>query len=150
MDHAERAVELFMQGYNCSQSVFAAYCDLTGLDFTLSVKLSSSMGGGVGRLREICGALSGALLVAGCLYGYTDISTNNPKSKHYALVQQLANSFKEKSGAIACRDILGLKGASQPYSPPRDADFYAKRPCAKMVHLAASVLDSYIKEHPYE
>ena len=104
MDHATKAVELFMQGYNCAQSVFCAFCDLTKLDFETSLKLSSSMGGGVGRLREICGALSGMLLVAGCLYGYTDISTNDAKSEHYALVQQLAKSFEEKAGATICQE----------------------------------------------
>ena len=150
MDHATKAVELFMQGYNCAQSVFCAFCDLTKLDFETSLKLSSSMGGGVGRLREICGALSGMLLVAGCLYGYTDVSTNDAKSEHYALVQQLAKSFEEKTGAITCRDILGIKGSSEPCSPPRDASFYATRPCAKMVQISAQILDEYVSKHPYE
>ena len=95
----EHAMELFKQGYNCSQSVFAAFCEECGMDFETALKLSSSFGGGMGRLREVCGAVSGMFMVAGMKYGYTDPEDSTSKAEHYKRIQELAEQFKEKNGS---------------------------------------------------
>ncbi len=147
MNHAEYAAELFMNGYSCSQAIAVAFCDVTGLTPSLSAKMASSFGGGIGRLREVCGAVSGMLMVVGLLYGYDDPNDPAAKKAHYTLVQQLAGEFKEQIGSIICRDIL-KNPPSDPNPTPRTAEFYAKRPCAKMVVTAAEILDKYINENP--
>ena len=147
MEHSKKAYELFMAGYNCSQSVFAAFCDVTGVDEDTALRLSSSFGGGIGRLREVCGALSGMLMAAGILYGYSVPGDYDVKSRHYALVQELASRFRQKTGSIICRELLGLEGASDPVSPVRDAEFFRTRPCPRIIPIAAEILDEYIKEH---
>lgn len=138
-----------MDGYNCSQSVFASFCDFTGMELELALKLSSSFGGGIGRLREVCGALSGMLMAAGILYGYSVPGDYKVKSEHYRLVQELAGRFREECGSIICRELLGLDGASDPVSPQRTKEFFETRPCPKIIPIAARILDDYIKEHPY-
>lgn len=147
-DRSERAYRLFLEGCNCSQAVFAAFSDLIGLDEKTALKLSSSFGGGMGRLREVCGAVSGMLMAAGALYGYSDVSDPTLKSEHYKLVQHLAGKFSAEAGSYICRDLLGLSGLSDPVSPPRDAEFYRTRPCPGLIRLAARILDEYISEHP--
>ncbi len=147
MDHSQRAYDLFYQGYNCAQSVFLAFTDLTGLDDETALKLSSSFGGGMGRLRETCGAFSAIIMVAGMLYGYTTPKDYDSKSKHYALVQELAARFREKNGSIICREILGLSGKSDPNVPVRTDEYYKKRPCPDICRIAAGILDEYIAEH---
>lgn len=149
MDHGARAAELFLQGYNCSQSVVVAFCDVTGLKEDYAARMSSSFGGGMGRMREVCGAVSGMLLVAGLLYGYSTPGDDAAKTAHYHLVQSLAAAFREQEGSIVCREIL-KNPPSDPNPTPRTADFYAKRPCARLVALAARILDDYIAEHPLE
>ena len=149
MDHREKAAELFLQGYNCAQSMLVAYCDVTGLEPDFAAKLSSSFGGGMGRMREVCGAVSGMLMVAGLLYGYDTPGDDVSKKAHYHLVQDLAGKFREEAGSIVCRDIL-KNPPSDPNPTPRTAEFYAKRPCARMLTLAAGILDDYIREHPVE
>ena len=148
MDHGMKAGELFLGGYNCAQAVVVAYCDLTGLDESFSAKLASSFGGGMGRMREVCGAVSGMLMVAGLLYGYDTPGDDTVKKAHYALVQELSAKFREEVGSIVCREIL-KNPPSDPNPTPRTAEFYAQRPCARMVILAGQILDEYIKEHPY-
>lgn len=147
MKHSEKAAELFAKGYNCSQAVFAAFCDVTGIDEETSLKLSSSFGGGMGRMREVCGAVSGMFMVAGILYGYSD---TDPKSKgaHYELIQNLANKFKEKNhDTIICRSLLaGIKADSKPTPAKRDEQYYKVRPCVKFVMDAAEILDEMILE----
>ncbi len=145
MDRTQRAVNLFMQGYNCSQSVAIAFSDLTGLDVESSAKLASSFGAGMGCLREVCGAVSGMFLVLGILYGYSDPEDVQGKREHYAAVQQLAEKFRAEAGSIICREILKNQAAN-PTPSLRTEEYYAKRPCARMVMLAASILDSYIRE----
>ena len=147
MDRAAKAAELFLKGYNCAQAVVVAYSDLTGMDETFSAKIASSFGGGMGRLREVCGAVSGMLMVAGILYGYDTCEDDEMKKAHYTLVQELAAKFKEKNGSIICREIL-KNPPSDPAPTPRTAEYYAKRPCAKMVYDATQILEDYIKEHP--
>lgn len=147
MDHSQRAYDLFCQGYNCSQSVFAAFCDVTNIDFETALMLSSSFGGGMGRLREVCGAFSAILMAAGCIYGYITPKDYDAKSKHYALVQELAARFKAQTGSIVCREILGLDSPSDPNVPPRTDEYYKKRPCPEICRTAAKILDDYIAEH---
>lgn len=149
MNHSEYAAEQFMKGYNCSQSVVVAFCDVTGLTEEFAAKMASSFGGGMGRMREVCGAVSGMLMVAGVLYGYATPGDDASKMAHYALVQELAGRFREKEGSIVCREIL-KNPPSDPKPTPRNAEFYKKRPCARLVALAAEILDDYIAGHPLE
>lgn len=146
MEHSIYAAELFTQGYNCAQAVAIAFCDVTGLDQTTSAKLSSSFGGGMGRMREVCGAVSGMLMVAGLLYGY-DAPNPDAQKAHYATVQKLAGKFREQAGSIICRELL-QNPPSDPKPTPRTEEFYKVRPCARFVMLAADILDEYIKEYP--
>ena len=146
-DHCVVAAELFLQGYNCAQAIAVAFCDVTGLDESMSARLISSFGGGMGRLREVCGAVSGMLMVAGFLYGYDDPNDPAAKKDHYARVQQLAGKFREQAGSIVCREIL-QNPPSDPNPTPRTAEFYAQRPCTRLVILAAQILDEYIQENP--
>jgi len=148
MNHAEYAAELFLNGYNCAQAVAVAFCDVTGMEPKATAKLASSFGGGMGRMREVCGAVSGMLMVAGVLYGYDAADNEEAKKGHYALVQNLASQFREQVGSIVCREIL-KNPPSDPAPTPRTEAFYKMRPCARMVYLAAEILDRYIAEHPY-
>ncbi len=150
MNHAEKAAELFLSGSNCAQAVILAFGDVTGLDETFAARLSCSFGGGMGRMREVCGAVSGMLMVVGLLYGYVDNGEEDCNKKaHYALVQNLAGQFREEVGSIICREILG-NPPSDPNPSPRTAEYYKIRPCARMVMVAAQVLDDYIAAHPLE
>lgn len=143
--HSDLAKELFSKGYNCSQSVFAAFCDETGLDIDTALKISSSFGGGMGRLREVCGAVSGMFMVVGMKYGYTDPFDKKAKTEHYKLVQDLAKQFEKENGSIVCRELLGLSvKADIPVPEDRTESYYKKRPCAELVENAARILDEYI------
>ncbi len=146
MDHSYQAAELFQKGYSCAQAVVVAFSDVTGLTPEISAKLASSFGGGMGRMREVCGAVSGMLLVAGYLYGYESPDPEAQKA-HYALVQDLAGQFREVAGSIICRELL-QNPPSDPKPTPRTEEFYKNRPCTGMVILAAQILDRYIAEHP--
>ncbi len=147
MDHEMQAAELFLDGYNCAQAITVAFSDVTGLDKDFSARMASSFGGGIGRLREVCGAVSGMVMVAGILYGYDANSEESAKKEHYTLVQALANRFKDEVGSIICREIL-KNPPSDPNPTPRTAEFYKQRPCTRMVMTAARILDDYIREHP--
>ena len=147
MEHDIYGCELFMQGYNCAQAVAMAFSDLTGLTPEFSAKMASSFGGGMGRMREVCGAVSGMLMVAGILYGYDQPEEGPVKKQHYAMVQALAAEFRQEAGSIICREILN-NPPSDPAPSPRTEAYYASRPCARMVVLACRVLDRYIAEHP--
>lgn len=147
MNHAEYAAELFVGGYNCAQAVAVAFCDVTGMDRELAAKLSSSFGGGMGRMREVCGAVSGMLMVAGILYGHDLTKNNKEKMEHYALVQELAGQFRAQAGSIVCREIL-KNPPSDPVPSPRTEEYYNQRPCVRMVYLAAKIMEDYIAAHP--
>ena len=141
----------FLKGYGCAQSVLLAYADLTGLDETTLAKLGSSFGGGMGRLREVCGGVSGAFAVLGLLCGYDDPADKEGKSRHYADIRELARRFTEKTGggSIVCREILqnaGLSGESGGEAEARTAEYYHKRPCPDMVYTAAEVLGEMLVE----
>jgi len=147
MDHGLKAAELFLGGYNCAQSVVVAFSDLTGLDEAFSARFASSFGGGMGRMREVCGAVSGMLMVLGLLYGYDTPGDDASKKQLYTVVQQLSAKFREAVGSIICREIL-KNPPSDPNPSPRTAEYYANRPCARMVYTAARILDEYIQENP--
>ena len=147
MSYSEKARTLFKQGYNCSQAVLLAFSDVTGLDDRTALMLSSSFGGGMGRLREVCGAVSGMFMVIGILCGYDDPADHAGKSAHYARLQQLAAQFREKNGSIICRDLLRLgSGADHPVPEHRTEAYYKKRPCADMVADAAEITEQYLRE----
>ena len=149
MDHGLKAAELFLSGYNCAQAVAVAFSDVTGLTERQAAKMASAFGGGMGRMREVCGAVSGMLMVLSYLYGYDTPGDDISKRRLYAQVQALAAAFREENGSIICREIL-KNPPSDPNPTPRTAEFYAKRPCAKMVMTAARLLDGFMEEHPYE
>ena len=147
MNHSERAVDLFVEGYNCAQAVAAAFGDLTGLEEKTAARMASCFGGGMGRMREVCGAVSGMLMVAGILYGYDDPKATTAKRELYAQVQAMAGQFRAEMGSIICRDLLKNPPAD-PNPSPRTAEYYSSRPCARMVATAAKILDDYIEQHP--
>ena len=150
-NHAELAEKYFLSGANCAQAVICAFCDLTGLDHETSMKLGSSFGGGFGRLREVCGAFSGACAVAGLLWGYTDTSAKEAKAAHYALIQDMAARFKDIHGTIICREMLeGIESSTDSTPSDRTAEYYKKRPCSKIVYAAAEILDRIIAEREAE
>lgn len=143
-ERSEKAVALFKSGYTCSQAVVLAYCDLFGLDETTAAKISCGLGGGMGRLREVCGAVSGAAMLAGLRHG--DASTDpEAKKKTYEAVQAIAAAFRERNGSIVCRQLLGLeKPENDPTPSERNAAYYRKRPCAEYVSDAAALVDRFL------
>lgn len=144
--HALKAMSLFKEGYNCAQSVFLAFEEECGLERGMALKLSSSFGGGMGRLREVCGAVSGMFMVAGVLYGYDSPEAYEEKAAHYERIQKLAHDFQEYTGSIVCRELLGVEQKSDVPTPEkRTESYYQKRPCVQMVGLAATVMERYIK-----
>lgn len=150
MEHDVLAGELFRKGYNCSQAVLLAFSDVTGLDQRTALAVSSSFGGGMGRLREVCGAVSGAFMVAGLLWGGYDPNHRDAKAEHYKLIQRLAARMKEENGSIICRELLGLPGASAPVPEERTADYYRRRPCEAYIRTAARIIDEEIKSRGTE
>ena len=149
MDHAIMAAELFLEGFNCAQAVAVAFTDVTGMDKKEAAKLAAPFGGGMGRMREVCGAVSGMFMVLGALYGYDNSDADAKKKETYQQVQELAAKFKEENGSIICREIL-KNPPSDPNPSPRTAEYYAKRPCARMVMTAAKLMDEFIAQHPLE
>lgn len=145
--HEHKARMLFEQGYNCSQSVLGAYSEELGMDFNSLLKISSSFGGGMGKLREVCGALSGAFMAAGALAGYCEID-DVKKQKHYELIQEIGHRFQEEFGSMICRDLLGLKEKeSSPVPSKRTANFYKNRPCKNFIGRACFILDEILKKY---
>ena len=141
------AMDLFMEGYNCSQAVTLAFADLFDMDRQMLLRMSSSFGGGMGRLREVCGAVSGMFIVVGFLYGYEDPKASEEKAAHYSRIQELARRFKEYQGSIVCRELLGLESKeSSPVPEKRTEVYYQKRPCPQIVGIAAMILEQYLAE----
>ena len=143
-----RAVELFKSGFNCSQSVVAAFAPLYGYTLEQALRMSASFGGGIGRMRQTCGAACGLFLVAGLETGSTDPNDREGKAANYALVQQLGEQFKVANGSLICADLLGLnKTAATPPTPEaRTEQYYAKRPCSQIVEEAAQIWAEYMKK----
>ncbi len=142
----EKAKALFLEGYNCSQAVVGAFAEDLGMDFDTAMRLSSSFGGGMGRLREVCGAVSGVFIIAGIKYGYSSPTDKNAKSTHYKLIQDVAAKFKEKNDSIVCRELLGQKPSEKVGHVPDDrtAEYYKKRPCLLMVEDAAEIAEEIL------
>ncbi|MBO5548798.1 MAG: C_GCAxxG_C_C family protein [Prevotella sp.] len=145
-----RAVDYFMQGYGCCQSVVAAFSDLYGMDEEMALKVGAGFGGGVGRLRMMCGAVSGLVVLAGLDCGETDGSNREGKSACYKVVQDLLEQFKQANGSIICAEILGLQGHEKAVSTyeasPRTAEYYKTRPCAAKVESAARIFANYLRQ----
>ena len=142
-----KAVALFKEGYNCSQSVVAAYADMYGFTQEQACKMSAAFGAGIGRMRETCGAACGMFLLAGLEKGAVEGSDRQGKADTYALVQDLAAKFKEINGALRCSDLLGLSKKEPIVSTPeaRTEKYYAKRPCVMMVETAARLWGDYLE-----
>ncbi len=148
MSKGEKAEKLFKQGYNCSQAVFAAFCDELNIEKETAVRLASSFGGGMGRLREVCGAVSGMFMAAGLQSGYSNPSDAEAKKKHYALIQKMAKEFSQKNGSIICRELLGEAGAdNNPNPEKRTTEYYKKRPCSELVKDAAEIAQMILFEN---
>ena len=148
-ERMEMAVSLFKEGFNCSQSVVAAFADKYGFTREQALRMSASFGGGIGRMRETCGAACGLFLLAGLETGATEGADRNGKAANYALVQELAEEFKQRNGALRCADLLGLSKKEPVVSTPeaRTDQYYAKRPCVKMVEEAARIWCEYLEKH---
>jgi C_GCAxxG_C_C family probable redox protein len=148
-ERVARAVDFFMQGYGCCQSVVAAFADLYGMDHTTALKVAAGFGGGVGRLRMMCGAVSGIVMLVGLDCGQTEGSDREGKSACYRVVQQLLERSKADNGSLICAEILGLKGhekATCTYeASPRTAEYYKTRPCAAKVESAARIFADYLR-----
>lgn len=149
MTRQEKAEAYFLEGYNCAQAAALAFSDLYPFDEETLLRMISSFGGGMGRLREVCGAVSAIFLTAGLLYGYAAPGDAAGKAAHYARIQELAHRFEEKYGTILCRELLGLSVRhDSPVPSERTAEFYATRPCRGIIGTAVSILEEYINEHP--
>jgi C_GCAxxG_C_C family probable redox protein len=147
--HAQLAKEYFKAGYNCSQAVFLAFCDEYEMDETVAIKIGASFGAGMGRLREVCGAVTGMFMVAGMLYGESEPKDQQTKTEHYQRIQLLAKEFEEQNHSIICRELLGLApGKDSPIPELRAAEYYKKRPCIELVEMAAGIMERYIEKHP--
>ena len=140
-ERIQKAVSLFKSGYNCSQSVFLAYNDLFGIEDTLAATLVAPLGGGMGRLREVCGAVSASFMIAGLKYPANDPADKLAKTRNYTVVQELAAEFKKENGSIVCRELLGLaQKQDDPVPSDRTEAYYKRRPCADYVATAARIV----------
>lgn len=147
-DRIQKAVELFMEGYGCSQSVVAAFSDLYGLDKMMAVRVAAGFGGGVGRMRMMCGAVSGIVTLVGLDCGQTEATDKEGKAACYKVVQELLARFRERNGSIICAELLGMSGCKvvtdTNVPDERNAEYYKKRPCARKVESAARVFAEYL------
>ena len=146
----DRARELFREGYNCSQAVTLAFADeleARGISKEMAAGLASSFGGGLGRLREVCGCVSGMALVCGALEGYTDPKAAAEKQDHYKKIQELVTTFKNENGSYICRELLaGINTDTNPVPEARTESYYKKRPCAELAACAADILERHLEE----
>ena len=145
-ERIEKAISLFKEGYNCSQSVVAAFADMYGFSQEQALKMSASFGGGIGRMRQTCGAACGLFMLAGLETGCTDGKDRNGKEANYKVVQELAEEFRKRNGSLICAELLGLsKKAPTPVTPEaRTAEYYKKRPCVEYVGCAARIVGEYL------
>lgn len=147
-----KAEELFREGYNCSQAVFLAYADLVGIGFDTAKKLSCGFGGGMGRMRDTCGAVSAMVLLTGFFEGMEDGADAEGKKRNYALVQKLVNRFKEMYGSYNCQELLGILAKEKSTTPEaRTEEYYKVRPCIRHILAAARILEEELfnEEHGY-
>ena len=145
MTRKEKAIGAFKEGYNCAQSLLIAYEDILTIDLETAKKISSPFGGGMGRLREVCGAVSGMAMVAGMLYPNSEPNDTPNKKATYAAVQDLAEKFRQENGFIVCRELLGLATTKdEPTPSERTQEYYKRRPCAEYVEIAARIIGEKI------
>lgn len=143
----EKAKKLFEEGYNCCQSVVGAFCEDFGMDFNTTIKMVSTLGAGMGRMREVCGAVSGMFIVLGMKEGYNDPKAFDEKKEVYEKVQNLAKEFQNKNGSIICRELLGLNIKTDNPTPSKRTDeYYKKRPCGEIVKIAADILEKELSK----
>ncbi len=146
MNRADRAEELFRMGYNCSQSTFGAFNDVTKLSLEEAMKIASPFGAGFGKLRNVCGAVTGMCMVYGYCKGYNDPKDKDDKIRVYKDIQNMCNEFKEKMGSYICRDLLKLKeGEDLPEPAVRDENYYRSRPCVNACRVAAEIVAKYLE-----
>ena len=141
MTRKEKAMQAFVDGYNCSQSVILAFEDLLTIDLSTALKIAAPFGGGMGRLREVCGSVSGMFMVLGFVLGYDDPKDMEGKKILYAHEQELARRFELENGSIVCRDLLGLTVKKEDATPSqRTEEYYKKRPCEELVGISARII----------
>ena len=147
-DRSEEAKNNFLAGMNCAQAVLCAFADRCGLDRETALKLASGFGGGIARQREVCGAITGMCMAADLIRGPGEGSDKAAKDEHYAFIRGLCDAFRDETGSIICRELLGLapKQSDSPVSEARTAAYYEKRPCAELVALAAKILSERLPE----
>ncbi len=144
--YIEKSKELFLQGYNCAQAIAGGFSEAVGLDFETAIKLSSSFGGGMGGMREVCGALSGAFVILGAKYGYVSPTDGQAKTNHYKLISETANKFKEKWGTILCRDLMKKLAEEKQAILGDKPEEYKSRPCLVIVEDVAKILEETLGE----
>ena len=143
-EKSEKAVELFRSGYNCAQAVLAVFCEELGMDMETAMKVSASFGGGMGRMKEVCGTVSAMFMAAGLAYAKPG---NN--AEQYKIVQELAKRFKDMNGSIICRELLeGVESSTSPIPSERTETYYKKRPCIDLVGDSVEIFEQYLKENP--
>ncbi len=147
--HEEKARALFQNGYTCAQSVLCAFGSETGLDEKTAQRIASSLGGGIGRLREVCGAVTGMAMVAGLLYGFEQPVSQEEKTDHYRRVQKMAQQFQAQCGSLLCRDILSLgEGPYPPEPEARTPEYYRRRQCClNCIGAAAVIIEKLIEKN---
>jgi len=140
-EREQKAGELFKAGYNCCQAVAMTFADVIGLPEDEIARLASGFGGGMGRMREVCGTVSAMTMVSGALIPANDVNDKSAKTKNYALVQEMAAEFKDMNGSIICRELLGLsKPEGTPVPSDRTSEYYKKRPCGELCSIAAGIV----------
>ena len=145
----QKGCQLFVSGYTCSQAVLLSFSDITGLDEETAGKLSSVFGGGMGGLRNVCGAVTGMFMVVGLVYGFPAPCDNAEKTLAYGRVRELAQRFEQMHQTLVCKELLaGLPGKLSADPSVRDNEYYKTRPCAMLVADAVGILEQYIKENP--
>lgn len=146
--YADKAEKLFREGCNCSQAVFAAFCDLTGFSKTDALKISAGFGGGFARKREVCGAVSGMTMTLGVLLGNSDVGNAAKKNAFYSLVGGCMTEFSALFGSCVCREILKLTAETySPISTARSPEFYEMRPCVRCIRAAAEITAEVLYEN---
>ena len=147
MTRKEKAMQSFLEGYNCSQCMMLAFEDYLTIDIDTALKIASPFGGGMGRLREVCGSVSGMFMVLGFIKGYQTPGDYEGKKELYEHIQELARRYEEANGSIICRDLLGLDVKKDDAAPEkRTEEYYKKRPCAEKIGSAAEILGVYLNE----
>lgn len=145
MTRKEKAMQSFLDGYNCAQCMMVAFEDMLTIDLDTALKIASPFGGGMGRLREVCGSVSGMFMVLGFIKGYNEPGEYDGKKELYEHVQELARRYEEANGSIICRELLGLDVKKEEATPEkRTEEYYKKRPCAAKIGSAAEILEEYI------